>query len=307
MNILFTISFFGVAILVPVFVLISKNKRKKEYYSFGLKEAKDILNLVWKKKYTEADQFITQLNGDNSTQTFDYLALRMPIDRLEHWHSSENSAASNLALGVYYLHQAWKSRSSERGSAISREQAQGFFENLEVALGYLMEVPDGSALKAEKYTRLIRLYMGMEQRENMELSFKRATESDPEKLWAYVAYGTAIQPKWGGSEEKVNDFLGELPPRDLIRQVIVLKLHWDGISMGENYFGGDLAALKESALALALKIDEEIKSNPPKSVHRFMLYNYLSCIFMEFKKRRKAVKYLSLAKGNLALYPHGFQ
>lgn len=305
---LFTITFFGFAILVPIFVLIGRRKKKKEYYSFGLEAAREVVKYLLKKDYVQAEDRLAHLSSDDMTQTMDYIALRLNENALKAWkEESDKKEFPELALGVYFLHKAWKERGGGWGSELSDEMANKYLENLRNALIHLEEIPDSSPVAVEKHTRLIRVYMGFSKREKMKESFRKALEGDKEKLWAYVAYCTAIQPKWGGTHEEINDFVNDLPNNEFIKQIIHLKLLWDGMVMQDNYMGANVEDGEREALNYALKLDQQLKGNLPTSVHRYMLYNYMSNILIDGKKRRLALKYLNLSKGYLALDPHGFE
>lgn len=148
--------------------------------------------------------------------------------------------------------------------------------------------------------------MGLGYSEAVEEHYRASIKENPEHLWTYIHYSEAIQPKWGGSVEQVQNFISSLPSNYLIRTTLRLKLVYDSYISDENYFNlsDDPEAVNKFVADVASAVDTEIDANPPESIQRFVLYGYMY-LMTQFIDKTVQKKYKKLIGNNYSLYPFG--
>lgn len=295
----------ALAILIRVIYAYFRTRLKVDY-SFGLKPAQQAADLLRKGKYQAAEQTMMNCSPDDLTQVVDHIALSMKTAPLQKWlHQSGNTNLCNLCLGVHYLHLAWKARTHALASAVSDEAAMSFSAYLNQALETLQKVEGAAKLIGEKHSRLIRVYMGMDEMDEATAHFNEAIKLNPVAIWPYIHYAEMIQPKWGGSVEQVHALLKQLPPNPLIQQIVQLKLVWDAMKMEEVFFGRTPEEQQQQAMLMLKHTDGELEKKKPESIHRFVLYGYMMCLAGHLGQGALEKEYTDLVGDNLALYPFG--
>lgn len=282
------------------------NTHKKVDYTFNNNAIVEIDAVKKNKNYSELESRIASLNSDVLTQTLDHLGLSEKEKFFLEWRNNAfNKDIAELALGVHYLHQAWRKRGHSVASEVSKEGIDGFQFYQDKAFEQLHKIADHSKYACEAYTRLIRAHMGYGQVDEAAEYFEKAIEKDPDKLWAYLAYSEVIQPKWGGNNELIADLLQRLPARRLIQQIVELKLITDSLLAEESYFEESLESVSERAKKLLLQIDKELMQQKETSVHRYVLFGYLFILSDKLGMDIFSKKYLTRINNNFALYPFG--
>lgn len=298
--------FIVVGIIVIAVNLLKKTKKGKPIYSLGLQEAETIRALISAKAFNEAEKLIKKLNSDNLTQTVDHVTLSLSEAIFIEWQEqAKDKAITALFLGVYYSHSAWKARTNAYAKDVSQKGIEGFFFYQEKATACLTSINENFELIGEVYSRLIRISMGNSNDQAVETYYKKAIAINPDMVWPYIHYAEAIQPKWGGSLEAIDALMNALPDRLLIRQIVELKLRLDSFIISENYFSGTMFELKEITKARLIEIDKSIKETPPKSIHRYILYNYMMALSGELNKFTMKKYYKNLMNDWYTLYPFG--
>lgn len=282
------------------------NRHKKVDYTFQTPVLVEIDSIKKSKNFNELEARIASLNSDLLTQALDHIGLNEKEIFFEEWRkNSLNKDIVELALGVHYLHQAWRKRGHSIASEVSEEGIDGFQFYQDKAFDQLHKIGENSKYSCEAYTRLIRAYMGYGQVDESKEYFEKAIAKDPDKLWAYLAYSEVIQPKWGGNNELIANLLQRLPSRRLIQQIVELKLITDSILVEESYFEESLPAIIEKAKKMLVQIDKELIQQKETSVHRYVLFGYLFTLSNNLGMDILSKKYLERINNNFALYPFG--
>jgi tetratricopeptide (TPR) repeat protein len=278
----------------------------KTDYSFGLDEAKEIKRELRNEEYTKVNDLIAKLSSDNVSHVVDYLALNSGEQQLKKWHlESQESSSSLLVLGAFYAHKGWAIRGNSYAFEVNEDDAFSFIDYQNEALKFLSQINDDNVFAAEMYSRLIRIHMGLGNDEKGKEAFEKCTQLDPLKVWAYIHRLEAIQPKWGGTLEETINFKSTLPNSDIIKQIIDLKLIVDSSVSGENLISINTIDVKKHALAQIKKIDNQLSSNPQKSILRFVIYNYMVGISQEIGNEDFLNKYFRKMENHYTLYPFG--
>jgi hypothetical protein len=277
-------------------------------YAFGRKDIEVISLFISNKKYEQAETMLSHFNSDDLTQAIDHVALTLSEKQLKNYYENSNkNSLSSLVLGAWYLHKAWKVRSSKVASELSTKQFESYIENLRLSGPLLQASVNESWLSPEAHSRLIRVNMGLGYSDAIEEHYRASIKENPEHLWTYIHYAEAIQPKWGGSAEQVQNFIGSLPSNYLIRTTLRLKLVYDSyLSSDENYFNlsDDPEEVNKFVVDVATAIDNEIDANPPDSIQIFVLYGYMY-LMTQFIDKTTQRKYKKLIGNNYSLYPFG--
>lgn len=297
----------ALAILARVVYAYFRTRLKADY-SFGLKQAQQAYRLLKQGKYHEAEQIIVSCSPDDLTQVVDHIALSLKTPALQKWlHQSGNTNVCNLCMGVHYLHLAWKARTHALAADVSDDAAMSFIAYLQQSLETLQKVEGAAKLVGEKHSRLIRVYMGLDDMDEATAHFNEAIKLNPVATWPYIHYAEMIQPKWGGSVEQVQQLLKQLPANALIQQIVQLKLVWDAIKMEEVFFGRTPEEQQQQAMLMLKHTDTELEKKKPESVHRFVLYGYMVCLAGHLGQTALEKEYATLVGDNLALYPFGLR
>jgi hypothetical protein len=277
-------------------------------YAFGRKDIEVISLFINNKKYEQAETMLSHFDSDELTQAIDHLALTLSEKQLKNYYENNNkNALSSLILGASYLHHAWKVRSNKVASELSTKQFESYVENLRLSAPLLQAAINESWLASEAHSRLIRVSMGLGYSDAVEEHYRASIKENPEHLWTYIHYSEAIQPKWGGSIELVQNLINSLPSNYLIRTTLRLKLVYDSyLSSDENYFNlsDDPEEANKFVVDVATAVDHEIDANPPESIQRFVLYGYMY-LMTQFIDKTTQKKYKKLIGNNYSLYPFG--
>ena len=294
-------------ILREVYVKIKRAKEPKEMdYSLGSQNVRNTKIYLQNKDYNRVETHISSLKADELSQTVDYIALSFSEDDLSKWlANSKNTDIPNLFLGVYYDFQGWKVRSHETANKVSNRQFADFHTYQEKAMEQFYNVSESGDFIAETHNRLIRVCKALGRTESAAEHFQKAIAIDQNLLAAYLNYAEMIQPKWGGNNQLIDDLLKQLPDNQLIKQTVQLKLTWDALLMNENYFGGTVEELKQIAKETISKIHKSISLNEPKSIQKYIAFNYLFFIAHEFNNEKLTAEYFNKVEGFPVIYTHG--
>ncbi len=303
----------GISILAGRFIYHFLKERnadisssKFEAYTMNSQHLKDIKALLEQKKYNLVELEISNLSADKLSQLADYIGLFFQETDFEDWlNNSTNSNIPHLFLGVHYDFLGWQARSHQRASEVSHNQAVSFHEYQNKARRQYNKVDENSPFMTEVHSRLIRIYKSLGQRQLAMSHFQHAIAANPNHLAAYANCSEMVQPKWGGSYDSINNLLNDLPDNQLIKQVIRLKLTWDALIMEDNYFGGKVEELPKLAHETIKRIDQELSTQPPQSIQKFIAYIYMFYIAGELNNKKLEQKYYNQMNGAFSIYSHG--
>ena len=276
-------------------------------YAFGRKDIQVISLFISNKKYEQAEIMLSHFDSDDLTQAIDHVALTLSEKQLNNYYENSNkSAFPSLILGAWYLHNAWKLRGNKLASELNTKQFESYIENLRSSGPLLQAATSESCLASEAHSRLIRVSMGLGYSEAVEGHYIASIKENSEHLWTYIHYSEAIQPKWGGSVEQVQQLLNSLPDDYLIRTTLRLKLLYDSYMSEENYFklSDNPDEVNKFIVDAITAIDAELNAHPPESIQRFVVYGYMY-LMTQFIDKTVQKKYKKLIGNNYSLYPFG--
>lgn len=278
----------------------------KQDYSFGLKEAKNIKKEILKGEYEKAEKMIHSLSSANLSQTMDCLSLNIGEKTLEKWYEkSAQSEVSTLALGIFYGHKGWKIRGHGYAFDVKEKDALSFHDYQTKSEKLLNKITQQKKMIAEAQARLIRVHMSLGNLPKASSCFQNCIQLNANHLWAYIHQCESLQPKWGGDQQNINEFLNNLPKNTLIQQVVALKLTIDSFVAGENLFGDNEMDIKLRAQNTLKKIDQALEMNPLNSIHKYLIFGYMASISQELNDTQLLNKYYAKMHDYYALYPFG--
>ena len=273
-------------------------------HTLSITELRNILNYVQEGNFQRAEYEFFQLDTEHKTQCLDSLTLQLPPEKVLAWSQKyPQSAMGNFLAGVYYGHEAWRSSTGGDPEA-SRKQ---FLAHLNKAKELLEPFRHASPVSEQACERLIRIYMGLGNREQAYQCFDECRRINPANLWAYLHASELIQPKWGGGPREVFEFLHRLPQERVVRIIVELKLTYDSLASRTDLHGGSGVNLHHDARARVNRIDRELEHTALDSIFRFMAFNYLEILVSTLGMVSLMGKYGPLGRGYEALYPHGIR
>lgn len=279
-------------------------------YSFGRNDFKNITKWFKAGSFTQVEEAVKKLNSDDLTQLCDCIALTLTEkDILKYHNGAGDKSFSSLILGVFHSHIAYKTRGRGYGSAISEKQANEFINDLQLSVSYLSGLTQHPDFSAEASSRLIRVCMGLSEFDTAAEFFRACIKANPNHLWAYIHYAELIQPKWDDSEEQIVTFYNSLPDNNLIQTIIKLKLYYDGLVAGMNYFDKAMGIedYYSEIRAYIKGLDESNTLFRIPSIHKYVVYGYMFSLASNLDEKQMTQKYWKLLENRMALYPFGLQ
>ncbi len=283
------------------------NPISKKDYSFGSSEITHIRQNLLNKKFGIAESLISKLSSDTITYALDCITLNLDEKVLLNWHEkTRGSEISKLSLGIFYAHKGWDTRGNALASEVNEKNILSF-------AGYQIEAAkiienidsDNSIIQAEACSRLVRIYMSIGDTENEDQAFQTGLKSDPDKVWLYIHRLESVQPKWGGSIQKLNQFLEQIPENKTIKRIVDLKLVMDSLAIGENYFESEAISVEEKINQTINSIDSQLNNTKTSSLHDYIVYGYMTKLAYQVNNEEMADIYFKKMNNNFTLYPFG--
>jgi hypothetical protein len=123
------------------------------------------------------------------------------------FENRSSNAVPWLVKGSAYINAAWKARTSKYASEVKDEQWKAFQENLAVARQSLEQAWEIDPKNVRIAEEMLSVEVGLgDDRQRMEMWFKRAMELDPNDMTACQRKAYYLEPKWNGSEQDLLDF-----------------------------------------------------------------------------------------------------
>ncbi|MFP5374450.1 MAG: DUF4034 domain-containing protein [Gammaproteobacteria bacterium] len=146
--------------------------------------------------------------------TFNYLLSGgdAQIDRLTAaWiRQAPDSAYANLARGAYFKGAAWKARGSKYASETPGENLRRMSALVEAAIPYFEKAVSINPRLIAAYTGMVELGMLDSRPELEERAFEMAEKLDPACVELANVRMRALQPRWGGSYERMLAYANRL-------------------------------------------------------------------------------------------------
>lgn len=122
------------------------------------------------------------------------------------------SYAAYLARGIYYKNMGWKKRGEKYISETTKKQISGmnfYFQKSLMDFEKTMEINPNLLLS---YCYMIDILKNYKKFEIIRTLADRGLEKNPNSLLIRWFYLNSILPRWGGSVEKMQDFINEAKP-----------------------------------------------------------------------------------------------
>ncbi len=298
------------------------NTFKKAYLAFTLKNDVNrsfdfpvvlkVEELIKQRKFAQVSEIYSSLKNDEKTLLLDSICLRDDfIYLIQEWHDiDEHNHASSLFAATANTFLAWKIRSGKRAKQVNNEQFEGFWKKLDLAKHQIYTSLKSHPDCSESYARLIRIHMGLEEKEEMLRCFDKLISLDPTHFGGHMFMCNALTPKWLGSFEELEEFTKSRMNQDDHGLLIVLYL----IYVMEMYHElEDVNPTKASEVLMkdyrnsVVEIYEELDIKAIPSYQRYYLSNYFSYLFYlmdDYKQLNKEIDYIGK---NISFYPWAFR
>lgn len=265
-------------------------------------------------KYSLFEQEYEKLNWDAKTLLNEGIGLEPDnASAILKWvRLLPDSYIACLFAGVSKTAQAWIARSSSVASEVANDQFRKFTDLLNEAVRYLVHADQLNPEDAEICARMIRVYMGLGVEEEKVVSyFEAAASFVPNHLMAHLMMINYLNPKWGGSVDRMYAFADERYEKGGSSLLIVLKLfclveEWlyygltDEPKMQKAFFQNEDMQQYILSLYAAYREEEDGALLIP------YVYNYFGFLFYKIGEKEKAKTVIKKIDGKMTIYPWAY-
>jgi hypothetical protein len=280
--------------------------------SFGFPKVLEVEELLKQRKFAQISEVYNSLKNDEKTLLLDGICLRDDfIDLILEWHGTDQHGyVSNLFAATANNFLAWKIRSGERANQVSTEQFEGFWEKLDLAKQQIHASLKSHPNCSESYARLIRIHMGLEEKEEMLRCFDKLISVDSTHFGGHMFMCNALTPKWLGSFEELEEFTKSRMNQDdnglltVLYLIYVMEMYHELEDVNPNKAP---EVLMKDYRNSVLEIYEGINIQAIPSYQRYYLHNYFSYLFYlmdDYKQLNKEIDYIGK---NISFYPWAFR
>jgi len=303
-------------LLISFFLFKQRYFDKKPSFnpSFGFTQVKQASTWLFQQKYDVITECFHSLNSDQKTALVEGLCMTEKFAHpIQMWVEKQPSnALSHLFNGALFTHKAWVSRTGLRAKYVTQKQANGFFQNLELAYEYLQTAIKLDASEAESYARTIRVLMGFSQPiELLYEYFHALQEIEPQHLYGHMYMLNALSEKWLGSNEQMMEFVEQVKPNipngsllhlltPMAHVEVWLNHHKENIE--NNYFRRDYV---QQSIYKAYQL--WIEGETTTSVLEPILHNYFCFVFYWMGNHSLAENERKSFGEYMSFYPWGYE
>ncbi|MFK7935378.1 MAG: hypothetical protein AB8G22_17825 [Saprospiraceae bacterium] len=279
--------------------------------AFGLPQVQQVRQLLATRNYAAIQSLYESLKNDERSLLVEGVAHHEDtIEQVLAWHrQEEESWLANLFAGVAYTFIAWRERTAQYAEYLTDEQIEGFSDNILAAKRLLTIASRMQPDEAEIYARLIRVNMGVSEKEEAEECFETLVSLDPNHLMGHMNMVRLLAPKWLGSMEEMRDFAYQFqhPQKDDLRYTVYL------IFLVENFL-----ALVDQDVYTAEKIFKKAYKKTVKttytqfdvpnipSLERYHLHNYFSYVLYLLDENKSRDQEIDLVGEHLTYIPWAY-
>lgn len=209
--------------------------------SYGCVRAFDVLENI--NKYDRLKDLFETLSSHSERYFYAVCSSRnMSPQTLEQWTNDfPSSGDALLCYGARLLQWSWSARGYGRGTDVSEEQWQEFFNRLDKTRDVLLECAKKSPEDPTPWAYLIMVSTWYSDPDETKYQyFNEAVTRDPENWAAHMHMIIALSEKWGGSNDEMIEFArnaSNKAPVGSDLKVIVVKAyieHWKYLELFED-------------------------------------------------------------------------
>lgn len=293
-------------------------KRRKIYkipntytIAFGLPQVPEAIYYLENEEYSDLSRLYISLNNGDKTLLLDAVALNG--DMIHHiltWLNEEpENWLSNLFAGVAYTYVAWNKRTGQYAKDLTDSQIEGFHRNLIKAYQTLTRASTLNSDEPETYSRLIRVNMGLSEKQKAIDCFDILTEIDAGHLGGHLFMANMLAAKWLGSEEEEKNFIEQFknPKFNELNYVIYLKYVVDDFLTLS--FQNEYTAERKFKKKYRKQIKEAYAAFDIPAIstyQRYYLHNYFSYIFYLIDEKKLRNQEIELIGNNISQLPWAY-
>jgi tetratricopeptide (TPR) repeat protein len=205
------------------FVLISVPSQAKLLNKFPESD-NQYIELLKQSKFTELEELLKAFEVDSNSYITKELQLADAyrfIGRLnssddllfEAWvKSSPNSSIAHLARGLHLYSNAGRSRGARFANEVSSAQVSKMKEELAKSIEELNKSIELNSNSSFTYAKLLSAYAFNGDQLNMTNTMQKGLEKFPHSYLIACNYAKWLMPKWYGSHEILNSYIGKFKP-----------------------------------------------------------------------------------------------
>ncbi|WP_196888138.1 hypothetical protein [Aureivirga sp. CE67] len=275
---------------------------------FGIGEIETIKNLLLEENYEKIGPLYDLLTNAEKSILITEIALDEDFSEpIQKWfYENQESFHSNLFVGVVFTRIAWVKRTGKFANELTDEEVQGFFQYLEKAFECLTFANQAKPEDSEPYARLIRVCMGLSEKEQAWRFYNKLKTMDSQHLQAHFFMWDILKEKWLGSDEEEMKFLHMCrDSKSQTLRVVYLDYIFDELlDIQENYsLTKSLNVFKERYREEIIDLYKKYRFESITSKDRYYLANYFSVFFYLMDEDYLRNKEIDKIGKNISEYP----
>ncbi|MBF9141310.1 hypothetical protein [Hymenobacter properus] len=194
--------------------------------SYGLLTQLEIEPLLTGNQWEKLEATATALATDDLSRLLDGWCLsHRYAPAIQRYLAAGSSELRQLVAGVHATFLAWEARGGLIATETTQGQADGFFHYLNQAYDHLNQPFENPAFQAEAAARLVRVGMGLGERELATDAFAVCAELAPTHLTGHYNYMRLVSPWWHEGLEDLTSYVDSIADPALRRLFQLLALH----------------------------------------------------------------------------------
>lgn len=279
--------------------------------SFGFTKVKEAEEYLKAGKYADITRLYQTLKNDEKSLLVEGVTMKEDfVGAIALWLQFEpENPVANLFAGVSKTYTAWQIRSGLRAEYVSDKQFKGFFKHLQEAEQDLEKAISLDETDTEPFSRLIRVNMGLEDKERAYAFFNHLVTLDAEHLGGYLFMFNLLTPKWFGSNEEMEAFALEAKNNASNGLLNVIYLMY----ITERYNNLEEESINDARVYLnkhkkeILQIYNQIEISSIPSLQRYYLHNYFSYLFYLMEEKDLRNKEVDMIGCNIPFFPWAYR
>lgn len=276
--------------------------------TLGYENTRKFFKLLEKKQFDLVEKLYTGEQWDGKSLLLaGFQNSTLSPSLLQEWlKKNPDSSLANLCIGVLNTKIAWDYRTSQLAKYVTDDQADAFFEHLQLAHFNLQKAALLDSNDANTISALITVHMGLEIpiEESITL-FEQLKMIEPAHMGGHLAILSRLTPKWGGSLEEMIHFAEKYQydtPELLILPLISLINQWENYHLEENIEQYKAFFKLEGTKEVVRHLYERYLTQNHVSLLAPILSNYLALVLFKAGFRQEFKLVVEKFRGKM--YPH---
>ena len=208
---------------------------------------KQLIDYFNKKQFSNVEQTLKHMNPSYRAFGFKCLGQYGDLDISEEWIIKQpDNDLAKIIKGYQLIHKAWEIRGRGTIDTVSNQNQIAFKKHLKQAEVILKDTYKSSNdFHTNIVSSLIKICKAIDvNREEVHQLFKEALQLNPNDAELHFNYFAFIAPKWGGTEDELNEYLNSLNSNSPFIQDLILAQYYFDLEYINDYKDDDLQIKK---------------------------------------------------------------